>query len=444
MNDAIRVTCGECGATLKGSTKLIGHTVKCPKCQSPVTIQAPPPVATAADPLAADPFAADPLAADPLASAPPPKSVASSQICPHCHAQVPAAATKCRHCGEFVSAAAVSKASTAALPESAMKMNPVEYVMAVLLAPLGLGIGMLWAVQKFPKARMMLLISAPMTVLFGAGVLAYIAYNPGNVGGPPPKADVASSPFGDDWDGGERGSSGSSSPGRDEPAIARPPTEEDLKNQPPHIQRAMRANVRLIVANRMLGSGVVVELKDNVVKILTNRHVIDEAFATSEGSQETPLDSMQTVNVTYVTGAEEPGKVIWVAPNRVDLAVVRAICSETGVVAATWSDSARVIQGESVFAVGNPVGLGWTLTRGTVSALRSHETRAGGATIPVIQTDAAITHGNSGGGLYNGNGELIGINNFIINPRLANNTGFAIRFTLLNTMKDVPFSLSGQ
>jgi S1-C subfamily serine protease len=321
-----------------------------------------------------------------------------------------------------------------------MKMNPVEYVIAVLLAPLGLGIGMVWAVQKFPKARMMLLISAPMTVLFGAGVLAYIVYNPGNVGGPVPTADVTESPFSGEGGGSPWDPPGNPPGGRDEPAIVGPPKEEDLKNQPEPIQRAMRANVRLIVSNRMLGSGIVVEMKNNVVMILTNRHVIDEVFANSKGAQETPLDSMPTVNVTYVTGAQEPGKVVWVAPNRIDLAVVRAFCQESGVVAAKGSGTAVV--GEPVFAVGNPVGLGWTLTRGTVSALRPHE--AGTTTIPVIQTDAAITHGNSGGGLYNGKGELIGINNFIINPRLASNTGFAIRFSLIKTMDDVPFSLSGQ
>ncbi len=440
MNDAIRVTCGECGATLKGSAKLIGHTVKCPKCQSPVTIQSPPPVSTAADPLAADPLVADPFAADPLAAAAPPQPAASSQVCPHCHAQVPAAAAKCRHCGEFIRVAAGHKASTAALPESAMKMNPVEYVIAVLLAPLGLGIGMVWAVQKFPKARMMLLISGPMTAVCGAIVLGYIAFNPGEVGGPPPEADVTESPFSAEGGGSPWDPPGTPPGDRAEPAIVGPPNEEDLKNQPPHIQQAMRANVRLIVANRMLGSGIVVEMKDNVVKILTNRHVIDEVFANSKGTQETPLDAMPTVNVTYVTGAEEPGKVVWVAPNRIDLAVVRAFCQESGVVAAKGSGTAVV--GEPVFAVGNPVGLGWTLTRGTVSALRPHE--VGSITIPVIQTDAAITNGNSGGGLYNGKGELIGINNFIINPRLANNTGFAIRFTLMNSMDDVPFNLSGQ
>jgi S1-C subfamily serine protease len=290
----------------------------------------------------------------------------------------------------------------------------------------------------------MLLISVPMTALFAAAFLSYFVFRPGTVSEAPPIDDMEG-PMGGNWDNSDGSWSTPGSPSsqnREEPSIVKPPKEEDLNNQPPHIQRAMRANVRLIVANRMLGSGVVVEMKDTVAQILTNRHVIDQAFAESDGTRETPLDSLSTVDVTYVTGDKEPGKVIWVAPDGIDLAVVRAVCSAEGVVAATWSDSASV--GEDVFAVGNPAGLGWSLTKGTVSALRSHETKNKKATIPVIQTDAPITHGNSGGGLYNGQGELIGINNFIIDPRLANNAGFAIRFSLLNKWNDVPFNVSGQ
>jgi len=61
-----------------------------------------------------------------------------------------------------------------------------------------------------------------------------------------------------------------------------------------------------------------------------------------------------------------------------------------------------ITQGESVLAIGNPAGLGWTLTRGAVSARRTNE--FGSREVPIIQTDATINPGNSGGGLYNEKG----------------------------------------
>ena len=88
----------------------------------------------------------------------------------------------------------------------------------------------------------------------------------------------------------------------------------------------------------------------------------------------------------------------------------------------------EIAPNENVFAIGNPVGFGWSLTRGTVSALRRQP--VGNREVPLIQTDATLNPGNSGGGLYNDNGELVGIADWIINPELARNMGFAIRLTV--------------
>lgn len=79
------------------------------------------------------------------------------------------------------------------------------------------------------------------------------------------------------------------------------------------------------------------------------------------------------------------------------------------------SDTLRV--GQSVFAIGNPFGLDWTLTTGIVSALDREIPTQGGATIEgLIQTDAAINPGNSGGPLIDSAGRLIGVNTAIFSP----------------------------
>jgi S1-C subfamily serine protease len=197
----------------------------------------------------------------------------------------------------------------------------------------------------------------------------------------------------------------------------------------------MRANVRIEVdkgGGRALGSGVIFRIAGATAWIVTNRHVVDGYFAETQGAAVTPLTALPPASVTYVTNDTETAEVLWVAPNGVDLAVIKSPCPASGIAAALWNIETPITQGQEVFAVGNPAGLGWTLTRGTVSALRRQT--SGKSTIPVIQTDAAISPGNSGGGLYTQDGMLIGINDFIINPALASNAGFAIRFELLDQL----------
>lgn len=110
--------------------------------------------------------------------------------------------------------------------------------------------------------------------------------------------------------------------------------------------------------------------------------------------------------------------------------------------AAIWHATSPVKIGDTVFAVGNPHGLGWTHTGGDVSQIRR---RASGDTeYRVIQTSAAINPGNSGGGLYDKEGRLIGINTWTQDKRFAEGLGFAIAFETLLNMVPNRFRLSAQ
>ena len=154
-----------------------------------------------------------------------------------------------------------------------------------------------------------------------------------------------------------------------------------------------------------LGSGVIIT-KDGY--ILTNNHVVDGA---------------KEVKVTMEDGHEYPAKVIGRDP-KTDLAVVKIDATNLPVV--PMADSDKVQVGDVVLAIGNPFGVGQTVTKGIVSA-----TDRGNVGIEAyenfIQTDAAINPGNSGGALVDIQGRLIGINTAILSRSGGSQgVGFAI------------------
>ena len=157
---------------------------------------------------------------------------------------------------------------------------------------------------------------------------------------------------------------------------------------------------------RSLGSGVIVSPDGYII---TNNHVIANA---------------DTVMVLLAEEKKEyKAKVIGTDP-KTDLAVIKIEAKELTPI--SFADSAKVREGDVVFAIGNPFGIGETITQGIVSAL--NKTGIGiNEYENFIQTDAPINPGNSGGALIDSRGGLIGINTAIISPTGQNNgIGFAI------------------
>ncbi|MDF3123625.1 Do family serine endopeptidase [Rheinheimera sp. 1928-s] len=165
---------------------------------------------------------------------------------------------------------------------------------------------------------------------------------------------------------------------------------------------------------RGLGSGVIIDAKKGYV--VTNHHVINEA---------------SEIQVTLKDGRSYKAKKIGEDPES-DIALLQIEADDLTQVELADSDVLRV--GDFTIAIGNPFGLGQTVTSGIVSALGR-----GGLGIEgyedFIQTDAAINSGNSGGALVNLKGQLIGINTAIIGPNGGNiGIGFAIPANMMKNL----------
>ena len=152
----------------------------------------------------------------------------------------------------------------------------------------------------------------------------------------------------------------------------------------------------------IVGSGVVIE-KDG--QILTNAHVVDGAAS---------------LQVTLDGGDKHMARVMGLDPV-LDLALIR-VDPRAPMPAARLGDSSNLRVGEEVVAIGNPIGLDQTMTRGIVSGL--NRVLPGVSDQPMIQTDAPINPGNSGGPLVDRCGNVIGINTFISED--AQSIGFAV------------------
>lgn len=169
-----------------------------------------------------------------------------------------------------------------------------------------------------------------------------------------------------------------------------------------------------------LGSGVIVS-SDGF--ILTNNHVVEDA---------------DELTVVLSNDREFPAKVVGADP-KTDVAIIKI--DTTGLQAITFADSDKLRVGDVVFAVGNPLDVGETVTMGIVSAKSRnvHILDDVAGYEDFIQTDAAINLGNSGGALVDAKGRLVGINSAIVSPSRGNiGIGFAVPVNLaLSVMKSL-------
>ena len=165
------------------------------------------------------------------------------------------------------------------------------------------------------------------------------------------------------------------------------------------------------------GSGSIIDTQGH---ILTNNHVIRDA---------------QKLEVTLADGSKWAAKLVGTDPDN-DLAVIRIDAPAEKLRPLPMGDTRKLQVGQKVLAIGNPFGLGLTLTTGIISSLgRNIRSEVGTMIEDLIQTDASINPGNSGGPLLNSDGEMIGINTAIVSPTGGSvGIGFAIP---VNTAKRI-------
>jgi len=164
---------------------------------------------------------------------------------------------------------------------------------------------------------------------------------------------------------------------------------------------------------RGLGSGVIASADGT---ILTNFHVVDGA------EKITVLTSDNKSFEAKIVGSDQPS----------DLAVLKIDAQNLPFLTLGNSDNVRV--GDIVLAIGNPLGIGQTVTAGIISAKGRRTGLSDGSYEDFLQTDAPINRGNSGGALVNLNGELIGINSQILSPGGASGGNIGIGFSIPSNM----------
>ena len=151
------------------------------------------------------------------------------------------------------------------------------------------------------------------------------------------------------------------------------PDADALNHMLPVVARAVRANALIetriggILGGMGIGSGVVMLIENGSALILTNRHVVDPEFRAKESEPEKPGLPDGHLQVKLIGQPPHAGRVVWIAPDEIDLALVRVAADGAEARAAPWESDTDLLIGSEVFTVGNPEHLDWTQTRGSIS-----------------------------------------------------------------------------
>lgn len=185
------------------------------------------------------------------------------------------------------------------------------------------------------------------------------------------------------------------------------------------------------------GTGIIIAQSDDELLIVTNNHVI-------AGSEELTVTFADNQSVSAdIKGTDATHDVAVIAVQLDDMKDE----TKNAVSVATLGDSDEIKVGETAIAIGNALGYGQTVTTGVISAKdrtlnqANQETQPGQEDIKLIQTDAAINHGNSGGALVNSRGEVIGINSSKLVGDSVEGFGYAIP---ISDVKDIIMDLMNQ
>ena len=180
------------------------------------------------------------------------------------------------------------------------------------------------------------------------------------------------------------------------------------------------------------GSGIIIS-EDGY--ILTNNHVVSSSSSSSNSSYY-QVSEASKLTVTLFNGDTEYEAKIVGKDEQTDLAVIKI--EKSGLSKAEFADSDSIKVGEFAMAVGNPIGMQSSVTCGIVSAVNRQVTDSDGKQYTLIQTDAAINSGNSGGALVNSEGKVIGINTLKLSGTGIEGMGFAIP---INSTTDITSQL---
>lgn len=206
-----------------------------------------------------------------------------------------------------------------------------------------------------------------------------------------------------------------------------------LDNASKPIKQAMEKNViveilessgpGLYTRTLARGSGIIVGQNESSTLILTSRHLVEpERFQKRAANR----SKHREIRVIFVDNTYSTVNVVWRSKDNIDLAILSDTQTPGGIPLDQSETDTSYKPGDRVFSVGNPLGLDWTYTEGVISGIR--KARVGDTTLNIIQTQAPVNTGNSGGGLYLMDGKLIGVITWTKPKHISEGIGLAISY----------------